>query len=314
MRPRPMARNLVGCLAAAVLVAGCAGGGGAVDPDAPAGPIQVVATTGMIADMARRVAGEHAEVHSLMAPGVDPHLYKASESDVRRLDRADLVLYNGFHLEGKMADILEKMGRNKPVVAVAEAAPPDRLRRPPAFEGLVDPHLWFDVDLWSHTIAPIVEQMVALVPEHADEIRANGTALEAELLELDAWVGDRVAELPQQQRVLVTAHDAFGYFGTRYGFEVMGLQGLSTATEAGLSDVDRVVDTVLQRQLKAMFVESSVPAKSIEAVQAACEDRGHSVAIGGELFSDSMGTADSPEGSYTGMVRHNVHTVVEALR
>ncbi len=296
-----------------LLMSGCSKGGGE-GSDSSGGPLKVVTTTGMIADTARLVAGSHAEVHSLMAPGVDPHLYKASESDVRRLDQADLVLFNGHHLEGKMADILDKMGRNKPVVAVTEGAPADRLLRPAEFEGLVDPHLWFDVELWSHTVDPIADQLAALDPANAGTYRENAGSVKADLIALDAWVAEQVAVLPQDQRVLVTAHDAFGYFGARYGFEVVGLQGLSTATEAGLTDVDRVVGVVVQRELKAMFVESSVPTKSIEAVQAACEDKDHSVAIGGELFSDSMGEEGSSEGTYGGMVRHNVATIVEALK
>ncbi len=300
----------------AALLAGCGGGGGSPADPAPAGPepIRVVATTGMVGDVARRVAGDHVEVQVLMGPGVDPHLFKASESDVRRLDQADLILFNGLHLEGKMTEILAKMARGKRVVAVAEEVSEERLLSPPEFEGAHDPHIWFDVDLWSQVVAPVVTALSEVDPAHAADYQANGDALRAELLELDGWVTEQVAQLPEDQRVLVTAHDAFGYFGARYGFEVVGLQGLSTATEAGLKDMDRVVGVVVERKLGAIFVESSVPAKSIEAVQSACADKGHTVALGGELFSDAMGADGTPEGTYVGMVRHNVETVVGALQ
>ncbi len=284
---------------------------GALERD---GPLRVVTTTGMIGDMASRIAGEHAEVVSLMGPGIDPHLYKASESDVRRLASADLILYNGLHLEGKMGDILVKMARSRPVVAVTEAVPAEALREPPELQGQYDPHIWFDVRLWASTLAPITDELVELDPEHADIYRANAEAVRAELLEVDAWVATRVAEIPRERRILITAHDAFGYFGDRYDIEVMGIQGISTVAEAGLKDVDRVVDTIVERGVKAIFVESSVPRRAVEAVQAAVRDRGNEVVIGGQLYSDAMGAAGTPEGTYVGMVRANVETLVEALR
>jgi manganese/zinc/iron transport system substrate-binding protein len=278
------------------------------------GPLRIVATTSIIADAARRIAGEHAQVESLMGPGVDPHLYKASESDVRRLGEADLILYNGLHLEGKMGDILTKMARSRPVVAVSEDIPQTQLREPPEFAGQYDPHVWFDVSLWATTLQPIVRELSTLDPENAAAFQANAAALEKELTGLDSWIKQQIETIPPSQRVLVTAHDAFGYFGRRYGMEVIGLQGISTLSEAGLKDVDRVVDAVAQRGIKAIFVESSVPRRSIEAVQAAVRSQGKEVAIGGQLYSDSLGAADSPAGSYAGMVRANVATIVNALK
>jgi manganese/zinc/iron transport system substrate-binding protein len=278
------------------------------------GPIRVVATTGMIGDTAGRIAGEWAQIETLMGPGVDPHLYKASESDVRRLAEADLILYNGLHLEGKMGDILVKLARTRPVVAVSEELPQASLREPPEFAGQYDPHIWFDVSLWAQTLDPIAAALSELDPEHADLFRTNAAALGVELTELDAWVQGRIHEIPPERRVLVTAHDAFGYFGQRYGIEVVGLQGISTLAEAGLKDMQRVVDLVAEREIPALFVESSVPRRSIEAVVAACESRGHHVVIGGELFSDAMGAAGTPEGTYPGMVRANVNTIVGALQ
>jgi manganese/zinc/iron transport system substrate-binding protein len=296
-------------LLAALLLPGCVAA-----PADPGGPPPVVATTGMIADLAARVGGPHVRVEALMQSGVDPHLFKPSEGDVRRLAAARLVLYNGLHLEGKMGDVLAKMARSRPVVAVAEAIPAERLREAPGFGGQHDPHVWFDVSLWSLTVAPIEAELSRLVPEHAGELRRNAEALRAELAELDAWVEARVLEVPEDRRVMVTAHDAFGYFGERYRVKVVGLQGISTVAEAGLRDVERLVDLIVSRRLPAIFVESSVPRRSIEAVQAAARARGHEVGIGGQLFSDAMGAAGTEEGTYPGMVRHNVNTFVEAMR
>lgn len=293
----------------------CGGpGSGGPPPGERPGPLRVLATTGIVGDLARHVAGEHAEVESLMSTGVDPHLYKASESDVRRMAEADLILYNGLHLEGKMADVLVKMARSRPVMAVTDDLPREKLREPPEFAGQYDPHVWFDVGMWAGCLDPVVRELATLAPEHADAFRANAEAFRQELLELDRWVEERVLELPEDQRLMVTAHDAFGYFGRRYGVEVIGLQGISTLSEAGLRDVERVVDLVVDRGIRAIFVESSVPRRSIEAVQAAVRDRGHEVAVGGTLFSDSMGPKGTPEGTYPGMVRHNVNTLVDALR
>lgn len=301
---------LATCLAAA-LAAACGGPEAAADRE---GPLRVLATTGIIGDTAARIAGEHAQVESLMPAGVDPHLYKASESDVRRMAEADLILCNGLHLEGKMADVLMKMARTRPVVVVSEDVPPELLREPPELAGQYDPHIWFDVSLWARTLDPIVRELSGLDPAHADAYRANAEAIRRQLEELDAWVASRIAELPEGRRVLVTAHDAFGYFGRRYGMEVVGLQGISTVAEAGLQDVERVVEKVVTSGVPAIFVETSVPRKSIQAVQAAVRARGHEVAIGGQLFSDSMGPVGTEEGTYIGMVRHNVDTLINALR
>ena len=309
----PKTRNIMGVVLGALVLSSCSGSSPAGQPAMPDRP-QVVATTGMIGDTARLVAGAHVDVTALMGPGVDPHLYKASESDVRRLSEADLVLYNGLHLEGKMGQILEKMARTKPVVAVAEVVPEESRLKPDGYEGQYDPHVWFDVALWTLTVDPIVEAVSEVDPGHADDYRINGEATKRKLSHLDAWVESRIAELPAEQRVLVTAHDAFGYFGQRYGLEVAGIQGLSTAAEAGLADVDRIVDMVSDRKLKAIFVESSVPQRTIDAVRAGCEAKGHTVELGGELFSDAMGSPGTAEATYEGMVRHNVDIIVEALK
>lgn len=302
---------VVVALTAGVALLSCAHpGGGPSDSGTP----RVLTTTGMIADVAARIAGDAVEVDSLMPPGIDPHLYKASAGDVERLHGASVILYNGLHLEGKMGDILEKMAHDRPVVAVAEAIPETMLREVSGFQGAYDPHVWFDVGLWARTIDPIVDELVRLAPGSADAMRARADALRDEFVALDAWVAESIASIPEDRRVLITAHDAFGYFGERYGIEVLGLQGISTLTEASLQDVDRLVDRIVASAVPAIFVEASVPRRSIEAVQAACADRGHAVGIGGQLFSDSMGAEGTVEGTFVGMVRHNVETIVEALR
>lgn len=296
-----------------VALIGC-GGGPEETPPAATGKPKVVATIGMIADVAARIAGDHADVEGLMASGIDPHLYKASEGDVSKLQSADLILYNGLNLEGKMADVLVKVGRQRPVLAVTEEVSETFLREPPEFAGHYDPHIWFDVELWQMILDPIARELSAVAPAHAAEFKANAEKLKVELTELEAWVKSEIAKVPESQRVLVTAHDAFGYFGAKYGFEVVGIQGISTVSEAGLKDVERVVNLIVSRKIKAIFVESSVPRRAIEAVQEACRAKGHEVAIGGELFSDAMGAPGTEEGTYVGMVRHNVTTIVNALQ
>ena len=300
---------LAGTLLVSTLVlAGCAGDSAPSD-----GRLRVVTTTGMIADAAERIAGEHAEVTALMGPGVDPHLYKASEGDVRRLADADLILYHGLLLEGAMAEILEKIGRTRTTVAVAEDIPTSELLDFSAAGKAYDPHVWFDVAQWASVIDPMVEALASQRPDLRSAFENNAAAFRTELTELDTWVEQAVAVIPDELRVLVTAHDAFGYFGRRYGFEVVGIQGISTASEAGLRDVERVVDLVVERRIPAIFVETSVSDRSIKAIVAAARDRGWDVEIGGQLYSDAMGPKGSTAGTYPGMVRSNVETLVNAL-
>jgi manganese/zinc/iron transport system substrate-binding protein len=293
-----------------LLLSGCSG-----ETDAASGTavLAVTATTGMIADAAREVGGARVAVAGLMGPGVDPHLYKPTQGDLEKLTDADVILYNGLHLEGKMVDVLEKMAERTLTVAVTESIPREKLRQPPEFAGQYDPHVWFDVALWMHAVERIRDALAEADPEHKAEYEKNAEAYLAELKELDTFVRQRIAEIPPDQRVLVTAHDAFGYFGQAYGLEVMGLQGISTAAEYGLKDLERLVDIIAGRKIKAIFVESSVSPRSIEALQTGVEARGHNVEIGGTLYSDAMGPEGTPEGTYLGMVRHNVSTIVEAL-
>jgi manganese/zinc/iron transport system substrate-binding protein len=278
------------------------------------GPLHITCTTGMIADAAKSVAGEFGVVDALMGPGVDPHLYKATQGDLEKLMGADVIFYNGLHLEGRMVDVFEKLSQQRPTVAVSDALPVDRLRTPPEFAGQHDPHVWFNVDLWKGAVERIVAALAEVDPAHAGDYRANAAAYTKELDALHAWVKEQMASIPEQSRVLITAHDAFGYFGQAYGVEVMALQGMSTAAEYGLQDVDRLVDIIVSRRIKAVFIESSISPRSIETLITGARAKGHDVKLGGELFSDAMGAAGTPEGSYIGMVRHNVTTIVESLK
>ena len=276
--------------------------------------INVVTTVGMIADLAQNIGGERVTAQALMGPGVDPHLYKASAGDVQKLERADVILYGGLELEGRMTDIFEKLAATRPTLAVSDGVPREQLREPPEFEGKYDPHIWFDVTLWKHAAQKVADEFARIDPTSAELYKQNLAAYSRQLDELHSYVEQQIATIPEPGRVLITAHDAFGYFGEQYGMEVHALQGTSTATEAGAADVQALSSFIAERGIKAIFVESSVPQETIEAVQAAVRAKGNEVAIGGELFADAMGDAGTPEGTYIGMVRHNVDTIAAALR
>ena len=291
--------------------------GGESSGEAAAGgedTVNVVTTTGMIADIVENVGGEQVQVTGLMGPGIDPHLYKASAGDVNRLQEADIIFYNGLHLEAAMGEVLERMsGADVTTVAVAEVIDPAKLLSPPEFQGFHDPHVWFNVAFWMEATTAVQTALSELDPEHAAEYAANAEAYLAELQELDAYVAEQAARVPEDKRVLITAHDAFNYFGEAYGFDVRGLQGISTASEASTADVQELARFIAEHEIPAIFVESSVPPRTVEAVQAAVRAQGFDVQIGGELFSDAMGDPDTAEGTYNGMVRHNVDTIVGAL-
>jgi manganese/zinc/iron transport system substrate-binding protein len=288
----------------------------ACTPPEPAeleGKLHVVTTIGMIQDVVQNVGGERVAATGLMGPGVDPHLYKASEGDVRKLFRADVIFYGGLHLEARMGEVLEEMGERVRTVAVSEAIPVARRQAPVDFSSQYDPHVWFDVRLWAMTVDTIAATLAAVDPAHAAEYRANARAYRAELDALDRYVRAQALRVPEEKRVLITAHDAFSYFGRAYGFEVRGLQGISTAAEAGTADVQELARFIADRRIPAVFVESSIPRRTIEAVQEAVRARGYDVQIGGSLYSDAMGTRGTPDGTYAGMVRHNIDTIVAAL-
>ncbi|HVX11893.1 MAG TPA: zinc ABC transporter substrate-binding protein [Pirellulales bacterium] len=272
---------------------------------------RVVATTGMVADLVKQVGGPHVEVTALMGEGVDPHLYKASSGDVARLGRADMIFYSGLHLEGRMGDVLSRLARQKPALAVTDDLDRERLLRVGTEQ--FDPHIWFDVALWRECISLVEQHLSEVDAAHADDYRAHAAAYRDELAELDRWCRDEIAAIPADRRVLVTAHDAFHYFGRAYNIEVKAIQGISTQAEAGVGTINELVDFISDRKVKAVFIETSVSQRNIQAVVEGCADRGHRVQVGGQLFSDAMGAPGTPEGTYVGMVRHNVETIRQAL-
>jgi manganese/zinc/iron transport system substrate-binding protein len=280
----------------------------------PTSQYRVVATVGMIGDVVAQVAGDRAEVATLMGPGIDPHLYLPTRSDIRRLMQADVIFSNGLLLEGKLTDALQRAAASgKPVHAVAEAIESDRKLAPEEYEGQFDPHLWMDPSLWMIVTEQIRDRLIEFDPPSEQVYRKNADAYLAQLAALDQYAQKVLSTVPEDQRVLVTAHDAFNYFGHRYGYEVVAIQGLSTESEAGVRDIERLVDLLVDRKIKAVFVESTVSERNIRALIAGARARGHSVVIGGSLFSDAMGPAGQYEGTYIGMIDHNVTTITRAL-
>ncbi|MCV9888982.1 metal ABC transporter solute-binding protein, Zn/Mn family [Metabacillus halosaccharovorans] len=276
--------------------------------------IQVTTTTGQVADVVKNVGGDQVEVTSLMGPGVDPHLYQASQGDIKKLNDADMIFYNGLHLEGKMGEIFEKMSEEKTIVAVGESVPEDMLLTADDDSNAHDPHVWFNIQAWTHAVDAVEEELTKQSPENAELFKENAANYKQELEEMDQYAKDQIQSIPEESRVLVTAHDAFAYFGHAYGLEVMGLQGLSTDAEYGLKDVQSLVDTLVNSNIKAVFIESSISEKSISAVVEGAKKQGHEVVIGGELFSDAMGEEGTEEGTYIGMFKHNVDTIVSSLK
>ena len=280
---------------------------------ASAPPISVVATTGMIADAVARTGGELVEVRALMGPGVDPHSYRQTRTDILALSRADVVLWHGLYLEAQMEDLLLKLSARGNVTAVGEAVPEALRIRHSEYQGRYDPHVWMVPDLWVHVVRAIEAALSRHAPEHADLFAANAEAYLGELAALGDYARATLATVPAPERVLVTAHDAFGYFGRAYDYEVIGIQGISTASEAGLDRIRRLVDLLVARRIGAVFVETSVSDRNVRALIEGAAAQGHELRIGGELFSDAMGTPGSYEGTYVGMIDHNVTTIAAAL-
>jgi manganese/zinc/iron transport system substrate-binding protein len=276
--------------------------------------LNIVCTTGMIADLAKNIGGESIEVHGLMGPGVDPHLYKPSQGDIKKLSKADIIFYNGLHLEGKMVEIFEKMARSRPVIPVSRNISKEQLVKPIDYEGAYDPHIWFDVSLWIQTIDVVLEELIRADSSQITNFSNNAASYKQQLKTLHEWTQSKVNSVPQSQRVLITAHDAFTYFGLAYDIEVHGLQGISTVAEYGVKDVSRLVDFITERKIKAIFVESSVPQRSINAVKEGCKSKGYDVQVGGTLYSDALGGPGSGAETYINMVEINVMTIVEALK
>ncbi len=276
--------------------------------------IQIVATIGMIADAVKGIGGDRVQVTALMGPGIDPHLYKASAGDVRRMTKADMIFYCGLHLEGKMTEVFEQMSRNRKTVAVAEQIDKSLLLSHEDYKGLHDPHIWFDVKLWTKAVERIGQELADFDKPNAAMYKSNLTKYIEDMKQLDQYIRSKASELAPEKRVLITAHDAFKYFGKAYGFDVRGIQGISTTAEAGTADVDRLAEFIKARQIPAIFVETSVPERYVEALQSAVKAKGFEVSIGGHLFSDSMGDAGTKQGTYLGMLRHNIDTIVNGLK
>lgn len=286
----------------------------AVSAAAPSGRPDILATTGMVADLARAVAGGRAEVTALMGEGVDPHLYKPTRSDIARLTRADLVLVNGLRLEGKLDEAFQRVAASgKPVVRVAERVPADQRIAPPQFEGNDDPHVWMAPALWLHALQSVRDALIAADPAGAVAYAGNADAYRAELAALDAYARRVLGSIPAGRRMLVTAHDAFNYLGRAYGIEVRGIQGVSTESEAGLREIEGLVTLLVERRIPAVFPETSVSDRNVQALIEGAAARGHTVALGGALFSDAMGAPGTYEGTYVGMIDHNVTLIARAL-
>ena len=277
------------------------------------GKLSVVTTTTMITDLLKNIGGEEISIQGLMGSGVDPHLYKASEGDVTKLSNADIIFYNGLHLEGKLVEVFEKMN-NKKTIAISDAIDKNTLIGSEYFASNYDPHIWFNIDYWMDATKFVVKILSEEIPEKKEVFETNGANYISKLKELKTNIENIINELPKDQRILVTAHDAFNYFGKSFGFEVVGLQGLSTATEAGVQDVQNLSAFIIEKKVKAIFIESSVPKRTIEALQASVRSKGHEVNIGGTLYSDALGNAGTIEGTYIGMFQYNVNTIVNALK
>lgn len=277
--------------------------------------LNIVTTTSMITDLVKNIGGDLIEIKGLMGSGVDPHLYKASEGDVSKLVNADVIFYNGLHLEGKLVEVFEKMGhKNIKTIAIGESLEKNTLIGSDYFASNYDPHIWFSVENWKTITAFVVKKLIEIDPKNAKDFEINGKKYLTQLETLESNLKNKIATIPKEKRILVTAHDAFSYFGKAYDFTVVGLQGLSTTTEAGVQDVQKIAKFIIEKQVKAIFVESSVPKRTIEALQAAVESKGHKVTIGGTLFSDALGNANTKEGTYIGMFEYNVNTIINALK
>lgn len=275
--------------------------------------LHIVCTTSIIADTVLHITGDHARITCLMGPDIDPHLYKAREHDVYALASADIIFYNGLHLEGKIAEILGAMNEYVPSIGVADALDRSLLIPTEEYENMYDPHIWFDVRIWMRIVEIITETLCIHDPTHCDEYQKNSADYLQQLASLDAHIAQQIASLDPAQRTLITAHDAFHYFGRAYGVTVLALQGISTDSEAGIKDVQNLVDYIVEHHIRAIFVEASIPERNIHAVQDAVHMRGWHIDIGDELYSDALGPQNSGAESYINMVTHNIHAIISGI-
>lgn len=281
-------------------------------PEESNGRLQIIATTGQITDIVENVAGDHVDLTNLFGPGIDPHLYVPTEGDVSTLGQADIIFYNGLYLEAQMERVMAQFSQSKTVVSIGDSLPEDQLIQLQD-NYPYDPHIWNDPELWKLATDLVRDTLVQADPDNADSYRANADSYKASIEAADAYVREQINLIPADKRIMVTAHDAFGYFARAYGLEVRGLQAISTQTEAGTQDVQALAQFIVERQLPAIFVESSVPADTIEAVKTAVQSQGFNVTIGGELFSDALAEEGHEASTYTGMLRYNARTLAEAL-
>lgn len=300
-------KNIIFALLFSIVVLSCK------DEQKANGKLNVVTTTTMITDLVKNIGGTVVNVQGLMGSGVDPHLYKASEGDVTKLANADLIFYNGLHLEGKLVEVFEKM-KTKQTIAVSSVIDKNTLIGSEYFASNYDPHIWFNIDYWKQITVYVTNTLSKIAPKHSSTFATNAAVYLKQLDGLKLEIQSKIAQLPKEQRILVTAHDAFNYFGKSFNFQVVGLQGLSTATEAGVQDVQKLAAFIIENNVKAIFIESSVPKRTIEALQAAVKSKNHEVTIGGTLYSDALGNANTIEGTYIGMFKYNVNTIVNALK
>lgn len=279
------------------------------------GKLNVVTTTTMVTDLVKNIGGDKIDINGLMGAGVDPHLYKASEGDVAKLFNADVIIYSGLHLEGKLVEVFEKMEhQNKKTIEISDVIAKDNLIGSALFASNYDPHIWFDITNWTKMTVYVADKLAEIDVKNVDFYQKNAKIYLEKLQVLNKEVAQKINELSEEKRILVTAHDAFNYFGRQHKFNVVGLQGLSTATEAGVQDVQKLAKFIIENKVKAIFVESSVPKRTIEALQEAVKSKGHEVVIGGTLYSDALGSAGTIEGTYIGMYKANVNTIVNALK
>ncbi|MBN6206057.1 zinc ABC transporter substrate-binding protein [Ralstonia pickettii] len=302
----------IAVVAVVLLLAACNSEAGSSDGtnDSDNEKIKVLTTIAQIGEPISVIGGDRVEVESLMGPSVDPHLYNPTQSDINKVDEAEVIFYSGLNLEANMVEVFESIGDSKPVLAIGDTLPEDVLLEDE--EGVVDPHIWFDIDLWEDALDAAVDELKEYSPDDADYFEENKEAYFAELADLKEEA-EKLKDIPESSRVLVTAHDAFGYFGRLHDIEVVGLQGLSTEDEIGISDINDTIAIIKEHQVPAIFVESSINSSSIEAVIEGAKSEGIDIELGGELFSDAMGSPDSEEGTYIGMYRHNVNTIYDAL-
>lgn len=277
-------------------------------------PLKIVCTTNIVGDLVNNIVGNRATVKTLMGAGVDPHLYKATQGDIKELMEADVIIYNGLHLEGKMGEIFEKLSKQKLTIAVSDGIDPSLLINSSNFQGANDPHIWFDPKLWADGCTYVAEQLAKADSTNSSIFIQSGKSYANNLMAVNTFIQEQINQLPKDKRIMITAHDAFSYYGRAFGIEVKGLQGISTLSEYGLKDVTNMVDFIIAHKIKAVFVETSVNKRSIEAVIEGCKEKSYELKIGGDLFSDAMGEKGKKGGNYVDMIKSNTFTIVNALK